>query len=292
MARRGRRRRVVRPRIPVRGAVDRRRARAAVAASAAAAAALVLVPGLHAGAPAACCASRASSRRATRFAADAAARQRAVASRRRAAAVGRTNSACRCSAIRIRALPALLDAWADGDAAGRLPRAGRRGRGRLDALDAAARAAPRRAGHARRADGAPRPVRRPGRLRPPAVGLPTSTSSAARTRSSARSGPAQPVRLAASTRRRSDAHLAKLDAFLDRYCAGARRRRRRRRSAGCSGAWNGGARRAGPVGRRLARLRRARCRRWRRTPRGVGRRDSPRCPTSPTGLVRAAGVGV
>ena len=54
---------VDRARVPVRGALDRRRARAAVAASDASAHALVLVPGIHGRRPAACCASAGSPRR-------------------------------------------------------------------------------------------------------------------------------------------------------------------------------------------------------------------------------------
>ena len=85
------------------------------------------------------------------------------------------------------------------------------------------------------------------------------------------------------------AHLAKLDAFLDRYCAGL--------AAGAAAALAAVLARlerrrpgAGPVGAAWPALRRAPARSWRRMRPRLGRRSSPRCPNSPTGLVKAGRV--
>ena len=95
------------------------------------------------------------------------------------------------------ALPALLDAWAEGDAPVAVHRPRRRGAVGTRPLDRRRDAASRRAVRARPAD-AGRRARSWTRTRSTAgCGSPTSTSSAARTRSSARSGRGQPLRLAA-----------------------------------------------------------------------------------------------
>ena len=122
--------------------------------------------------------------------------------------------------LREPALPALLDAWADGDERDRLRRAGGR-RDRRRSITWLRGDVPH-AGQSR--------VTRPrstldvipfvdaGRVRPPAVVAATSTSCAARIRSSARSGPRARF-VWHIYPQADDAHRVKLDAFLARYTA-------------------------------------------------------------------------
>ena len=284
MARATGRARLVRPRIPERRSLGRRRARAAVAASAAAAArgasgfpgftprtgGLLRERGLLDARDA--------------FRRDGARAARVLARARRSAARRRTRSAYRSSAIRIRALPALLDAWADGDDADRVRRARRRRRRARSTLDRRRRAAPRRTRSCAAADAARDSVRRRRTTTTGCSGRATSTSSAARIRSSARNG--RRARSSGTSIRRPRTRIwRKLDAFLDRYAAGARQRPRGRACAGS------GARGTAPPAR-ADRSARPGASSPPRAPRSsgmrerVGGRASPHCPTSPPGWSR------
>ena len=261
-----------------------RRARPAVAASATAAGAPLLVSRIHRRRPAACCASAGSSTRATRSARCRGAHARLWASLGLPAPV----------AGEIARVALLLS---ESRAAGAARRVGRRRRPR----DAAS--CPKASPPARSTRGPAATCRIRGHRSRAAAstlhaipfvarttttgcsGRATSTSCAARTRSCARSG-RRGRSSGTSTRRRSDAHCAKLDAFLDRYAAAL--------DAGVGGgaardsgdAWNGAARRR-PIGaawRDFA----ARAPALDGTRERVGGASSPRCPSSPTGLVKAA----
>ena len=147
------------------------RARPSLAASAAAADAPLLVSGFtpQTGGLLA----RARSRRRTRRGFGATTRrQRAVlVVARDAADRARTKSACRSSVIRTRALPALLDAWADGDAPVTCVVPEGVAIGALDAWTGGNAAAPRRAARARPPRRPRDSVPRAGRLRPAAVAV-------------------------------------------------------------------------------------------------------------------------
>ena len=126
------------------------------------------------------------------------------------------------------ALAALLDVWAEGDepvvCIGARRRRALRARPRGPAARCRIAGAPLERG---RSDARRRPVRRPGRRSTGACGPATSTSCAARTRSCARNGPAQPFVWHVYPQE-ADAHLAKMDAFLTRLEAAWRRTAARR----------------------------------------------------------------
>ena len=126
-----------------------------------------------------------------------------------------------------RRCPALLDAWADGDAGDRVHRARRRRRRRTRSLDRRRRPAPAAPVRARPSRAAFACRSSPRTTTTGCCGRATSTSFAARIRSCARSG-RRGRSSGTSIRRPRRAPGESSTRFLDRYAAGARRRRPRR----------------------------------------------------------------
>ena len=218
-----------------------------------AAAALVLVSRIHARRPAACCAKRdlLAQRDASRATRDRASRAwTSLGLPRRRPTALTVSLFCYPNP----ALPALLEAWATATrrSPASFPKASQPPR---STASRRRRAAPRRT-RARAARSRSRfAVRRPGRVRPQAVGeRPQLRARRGLVRARAVGGDSRSC--GTSIRRRSDAHLAKLAAFLDRYANGLDAATRE------------------PLARLLVRVERRRTRRataaaWRRAPRSA-----------------------